>query len=82
MGCVKRKGMPFYNLRPISTLPLQFGPLNGGSQPKDCNLITSPQIFVLGFVLIFFHVPSCFVQDVIVQIQDVIVPVNGRCLTF
>jgi hypothetical protein len=60
-------------LRPTPTLPLQPWPLNGGNQFKDCNPTTSLQHFVLGFVLIFFHVPSCFVQDVIVitQIQDV-----------
>jgi hypothetical protein len=59
MGLCKKEREAFYNLRPIPTLPLQPWPLNGGSQPKDCNPTTSPQYFVLGFVLIFFHVPSC-----------------------
>jgi hypothetical protein len=68
----------FYTLRPTPTPHLQPWPLNDGSQFKDCNPTTSPQHFVLGFVLIFFHVPSCFVQDVITQIQDVMAPSPRR----
>jgi hypothetical protein len=80
-GCCKKEKKAFYTLRPTPTPHLQPWLLNGGSQFKDCNPTTSTQYFVLGFILIFFHVPSYFVQDVITQIQDIMTPNPRRHMT-
>jgi hypothetical protein len=72
----KKEREAFYTLRPTPTPSLQPWPLNGGCQFKDYNPTISLQHFVLGFVLIFFYVSSCFVQDVIIQIQNVITQIQ------
>jgi hypothetical protein len=56
----RRKRRPFITWGQSQPLLCNLGYLNGESQLKDCNPTTSPQYFILGFVLIFFYIPSCF----------------------